>query len=147
MIRDNFLEFSVAQALTTGTIVSTNVVDLLNARDIGPGDNVEIPVTVNTAFVGGTSIQATLQESVDNSTWVSVQEGPAVPIANLGAGQLMTLLEVANRPSSMPALPRYLRLQYTIVGTFTGGSVDAGIVLNAPQSIGNFYPAGVTVTN
>jgi hypothetical protein len=43
MIRDNFLEFSVAQDLTGGTGISTNVVDMLNARDIGPGDQVDNP--------------------------------------------------------------------------------------------------------
>jgi hypothetical protein len=88
MIRDNFLEFSVAQDLTTGTQVSTNVIDLLNARDIGVGDDVEIPVTVNTAFTGGTSLQVQLQESVDNSTYITILETAAIPLANLGANTL-----------------------------------------------------------
>lgn len=145
MIRDNFLEFSVAQDLTAGTAVSTNVVDLLNARDIGVGDDVEIPVTVNTGFTGGTSLQIQLQESVDNSTYVTIMETAAIPLANLGANQQIALIEVPPRPSSMPALPRYIRLNYIVVGTMTAGKVDAGILLDSLQI--PIYPAGVTVTN
>jgi hypothetical protein len=146
MIRDNFLEFSVAQDLTGGTGISTNVVDLLNARDIGPGDQVEIPITVNTGFTGGTSLQIQLQGSVDNSTYVTFQETAAIPLANLTANTLIAVFKPAHRPSSMPALPRYLRLNYIVVGTMTAGKVDAGIVKDAgPQA--PIYPAGVTVTN
>jgi hypothetical protein len=145
MIRDNFLEFSVAQDLTGGTGVSTNVIDLLNARDIGVGDDVEIPVTVNTGFTGGTSLQIQLQESVDNSTYVTIMETAAIPLANLGANTQIALIEVPPRPSSMAALPRYIRLNYIVVGTMTAGKVDAGILLDSLQT--PIYPAGITVTN
>jgi hypothetical protein len=147
MIRDNFLELSVAQDLTAGTAVSTNVVDMLNARDPGPGNTLIVPVSVNTAFAGGTSLQVQLQESVDNSTYVTVEETAAIPLASLGANQRINTFKIPQRPSSLQALPRYIRLNYIVVGTMTAGKVDAGIVLDAGSEGMTTYPAGVTVTN
>lgn len=145
MIRDNFLEFSVAQDLTGGSAASTNVVDLLNARDIGPGDTLMIPVTVNTAFVGGTSLAVDYQGSVDNSTWTTYMSAPAVLLANLTAGAFITAMKISPRPAGV-ALPRYLRLNYTVAGTMTAGKVDAGIVIDAGP-LGAVYPPGVVVVN
>jgi hypothetical protein len=147
MIRDNFLEFSVAQDLTGGTGVSTNVVDMLNARDPGPGNTVIIPVTANVGFTGGTSLQIQLQESVDNSTYVTVEETAAIPLAALTLGNKIATIKVPQRPASLAALPRYMRLNYIVVGTMTAGKVDAGVVLDSGSEGATTYPAGVTVTN
>ena len=53
MIIDGLLLFSSAQNITTGTAqVSTNIIDLLNARDMGIGNlyPLKIAVFVSTAF-------------------------------------------------------------------------------------------------
>jgi hypothetical protein len=144
MITDNFLLFSTAQAVTV-TAPSTNVVDMLNARDPGPGDRLEVYASVTTTFTGGTSLQVQVQESVDNSTWVTLVETHAIPLANLTANALVCILKLGHRPPDI-AIPRYLRLNYVVVGTMTAGAIEAGLVLDAGPQM-PVYPAGVTITN
>jgi hypothetical protein len=55
MITDAQTKFSDAQAVTTGTQVSTNSYDMGVARDIGRGRDLRVYANVTTAFTGGTS--------------------------------------------------------------------------------------------
>src|SRR6266576_4670996 len=76
---------------TTGTQASTNVIDLLNARDMGIGDApaLKLSVEVLTTFTGGTSLQVNIQGSVDNVTYTTMAFGPIVAEANLVAGTFL----------------------------------------------------------
>jgi hypothetical protein len=110
MYIDGLLQFSSAQALTT-TAVSTNVIDLLNPRDMGLGEDptLDIVAQVVTTFTGGTSIQAVLQGSVDNSTFTDMVSGPVVTTANAAQGaQLANFADAdVGSGSGAPALPAY----------------------------------------
>lgn len=56
MITDALLRVSDAQALTT-TAVSTNTIDLVQARDMGEGRDLYFNFAMITAAVGGTSVK------------------------------------------------------------------------------------------
>src|SRR5947209_6647533 len=106
---------------TTGTQTSTNVLDLLNARDLGAINDLalQLLVQVMTTFTGGTSLQITIQGSDTNFTNpVTLASGPVVVEANLLAGTRLFDIDLpriagafADRPGATEALPRYLRLQ------------------------------------
>ena len=125
MFVDYQTELSRNQALTTGTITSTNVYDTGAAADVGPGYPVKFFVTATAAFVGGTSVQATLETSADNSTFTALASGPVVALADLKAGKQIAVIDVPH------GAKRYLRASYTVAGTFTAGKVHASLVLNA----------------
>lgn len=157
MIIDGSLQFTgVAGTIdtdepTTGTQVSTNIIDLSVARDLGVGDNpaMEIFVEVMTALVDGTSLQVNIQGAPDNGsglpgTYVTMINGPVVLEAALIAGA--RLLETTlPRPAPGNAPPRFLRLQYITVGTHTAGAIYGALVLDRADYV--TYPAGITVAN
>lgn len=139
---------------TTGTQTSTNVVDLLNARDMGVGDDpsLKILATVTTTFTGGTNLQVNIQGSVDNSTYTTLVSGPVIVEANLLQG--VHLLDVdlprvvgafGDRVGASEALPRYLRLQYVSSGTHGAGGLFASLVLDRQDMIA--YPPGIVIAN
>lgn len=132
-ILDNELTFSNAQAVTA-TAVSTNVVDLGVDRDIGVGEPVYFAVQVGTGFTGLTSLTVTLQTSADNSTWSTLYQSAAIPVASLTEGAQPVRVVV---PSSTK---RYLRVNYTVAGTGTAGTVTASLLLG-PDGY-RAYPAG-----
>jgi hypothetical protein len=132
-ILDNELTFSNAQAVTA-TAVSTNVVDLGVDRDIGVGEPVYFAVQVGTGFAGLTSLNVALQTSDDNSTWTDLATSGAIPVASLTAGAQPVRMVV---PSSTK---RYLRVNYTVAGTGTAGTVTASLLLG-PDGY-RAYPAG-----
>ncbi|MFC0683045.1 Bbp16 family capsid cement protein [Novosphingobium clariflavum] len=136
MIFDKTLLLSDGQAITA-TAPSTNVIDLgatgtpfgssvALTRDIGIGEEcVDISVSVTQAFNNLTSLQVTVQTSPDNATWTDVLSGRAVPLASLVAGYQFFV------PAEFPegTRARYVRLNYTVVGTApTTGAITAGVV-------------------
>lgn len=105
------------------TTPSTNVRDMGSATlgDIGAGQGVRVIAVVSGEdFAGGTSVQAVLQDSADNSTFATVMSGPVVETAGAIKGKV--LLE-GTVPKGMR---RYHRLAFTTVGTMTAGMVTAG---------------------
>ena len=56
MYTDKNLKVSTDQAITTGDIKSTDVIDLSIARDIGEGEDLYAYVNVTETFAGGTSM-------------------------------------------------------------------------------------------
>lgn len=120
-------------ALTT-TRASTNVLDLLVARDLGAGSVLGTQVTVMTALTGATSLQVGFEVSADNSTFYNIQLSPVIPVAQLIAGApifrySVPLNQVLNATAGIPAAPgRYVRLYYTIVGTFGAGTIFASMI-------------------
>jgi hypothetical protein len=161
MIIDGLLQFSgtagtagSTDSPTTGAQFSNNVVDLQNARDMGIGDNPALKVfaAVTTAFTGGTSLQITVQGSTDNSTFTAMASGPVIIEANLIVGTHLCDLDLPriagalmDRPGASQALPRYLRLGYTSVGTHGAGALFAALVLDRHDQIA--YPPGIVIAN
>jgi len=127
MILDKQNLFSDDQALTTSA-ASTNLIDMGSDDSSVPTPNLkdaELFCMVNVAFVGGTSVKVSLQtdDNTDFSSAVTLYNTEAVVTASLVAGYKFI----------MPRLPetgveQYIRLYYTIVGTYTAGKVTAGFV-------------------
>lgn len=135
------------QALTSGTITSTNVYDLQQVRDLGKGEEMEIPIEVIQTFTGGTSLIAQVVQADDAGITTNVNviqaTGP-ITTAQLVAGARFYLAMPANDPNINR---RYLAVQYVITGTYTAGSVFASL---EPSNIGvgdnnEFYPSGFSV--
>lgn len=118
---DKYLEFCTDQALATA--VSDNVLDLLSSGDdLSRTLNVFAKVEGGT-MAGGTSMTAKLQTSADNSTFEDLVTYPAATLAVINAtGYIVP-------PTPLPSgLKRYLRLDLTASGTFTGdGKILAGL--------------------
>lgn len=148
MILDGALLFNSATLITaaSGTEASTNVIDLLNARDMGVGDDpsLELLVQVVTDFAGGTSLSAALQGSTDNVTYTTMWSSAVTVTASLVAGARL-LQGTVPRPVQGQAIPRYLRILWTTSGTFTLGAITAAIVLDRQDQIA--YPPGIYINN
>jgi hypothetical protein len=179
MILDGLLQFSSADnlAIAVGTQASSNVIDLhiaspgiptlanlQGARDIGIGDDpaLKLLVQVGTAFTSGGAgtLAVALQGATDNgsgapnafSTWYT---SPTYALATLVAGARLLDMDMPRPPAGI-AIPRFLRLLYTVGGaTMTAGTVNAYIVIDRHDqpysSTGNAtlggYPAGINVAN
>jgi hypothetical protein len=173
MILDSLLQFTGPTGDSpTATAVSTNVIDLhlvgipvlasgQGARDMGIGDDpaLKLLVQVTAAFTGLTSLAVALQGATDDgtgnpaafSTWWT---GPAVALASLTAGARLYDMDMPRPPAGI-AVPRFLRMNYTIAGTGTGGTIKAWIVLDRFDQMYNAtnnaviggYPAGVIIAN
>jgi hypothetical protein len=159
MIIDQLLVFDMSYSTANGmagvnqfgantTNPSTNVIDLLNARDIGAGgvnDSADLTVEwlITTAFTGGTSVNFQIQGSTDNTTFTTYAETGAIAVASLTAASRFKLRMPTVNPDGGPA-PRYLRLAYVNAGTNTAGAVIAWL-----GSVDNnrYYPPGITVSN
>jgi hypothetical protein len=161
---------STNDAPTTGTQVSSNVVDLGvtdgvpssanggGARDIGIGDDpsLKLYVMVTTTFTGGTNLTTSLEGAPDNGSgaagsYTAMWTSPAILEASLVQGAYIANVDV---PRTVPgqALPRFLRLSFVTSGTHTAGAVIGGILLDRFDQVGlsgtlSGYPAGVTVAN
>jgi hypothetical protein len=160
MFIDKLLEFDPAGTAITSTAASTNVIDLGVARDIGStGDSTEpnVLIQVGTALTGGTSLNVQLEGAPDNGsglpgTYGVLDESGVIPAASLVAGARI-LLGPLPRVGAGNVMPRFLRLNYVVVGPFTGGTVQAEIggVFDAyAQQAGGFiggYKSGFTVAN
>lgn len=122
MLIDAHNMFSDAQDVTVSA-ESDNVVDLLAARR-GAGEKLQIACNVQTTFVGGTSIAVSLQSSAAAAfgSYTTHWTGPAIGVASLAAGYRFEL------PDLPDDIARYVRLYYTVVGTFTAGYLDAALV-------------------
>ncbi len=149
MILDALLQFSVAQAPTTGTTVSTNVIDLSVARDMGVGDDPGIKVLcrVCTAFTSGGAgtLQVLVRGSTDNSTFYTMAQSIAYALAALTVGAELININLPS-PGAGQAVPRYLRLEYVIAtADMTAGAINADLVLD--RNATRAYPAGINIAN
>lgn len=141
---------------TAGGVASTNVIDLVNARDMGMGDSpalkVMVLVTANFTTTGTASTTMTINfqgapTNTAGAAWVTYAGSAALASASLTSGTIYSFDVPPINPDSGP-LPRFLRLQYVLGGpgsTFSAGSVISGIVLNRQANRG--YPPGVAISN
>lgn len=174
MYLDGQLNFSTTQALTT-TAASTNIIDLAGlgsgtalsnilgnatasnwGMDIGVGDSPgkpKIMVSVVTALTGGTSLNIQFQGAPDNGsgspgTYVTYAESGAILTASLLANAVIFKVDVPEIQPEGPTtiiLPRFLRLNYVIVGSYGAGTVNANIIRDRQDYLAKYYAGGFTV--
>ncbi|PQM29405.1 hypothetical protein CVO77_00250 [Sphingopyxis lindanitolerans] len=138
MITDRELTFSNNQAVTTGTQVSTDVIDTGAAGiNINTNRELQIFVAVTADFADGTSLAVNLIESAaSNLGTPTVLVGSGVIAeANLKKGAVLLRLAVPRTSK------RYLGLQFVTVGTHTAGTVWGGFVRDTDDTT---IPAFVT---
>ena len=134
---DQEIMFSDGQAVTAvGDTPSTNSYDNAAGTNAvannGQGDNgltgenlwVQVVARTMPTSGGAATVQAVLQNSADNVTWVDVTSGPAMPVANITNGY--HLLRIQPPVLQNPGMLRYWRIVYRIGGAaLTAGTFDA----------------------
>lgn len=135
MILDKLLQLSEKQTITT-TAYSTNVVDTGAAdRAIGDVTSLTAIFSITTAVTGGTSVAFEVQDcATEGGTYVTRASSGAIAVAGLGLG---TEIQV-KLPSN---LARFVRANYTVVGSPSTGKASAHIVLDANRI--KAYPDGL----
>lgn len=143
MITDALLRVSEDQAVTT-TAVSTNTIDLTQARDIGEGKTLYMNFAVTTAFSGGTSVkfEVVSSASADLSSPTVIGSTDAIVTASLTAGKNVA---VKINPQIASTGQRYLGARYTVSGTYSAGKVTADVV-ETIQDGKKFYASGFSLT-
>lgn len=139
--------FDTAAAITA-TRVSTNVIDLGIARDLGIGNNsLKLMALITTTMLsaGSSTLNVQIQGSTDNSSYTTMAETGPIAKAQLTAGRRLFDVGIP-RPIPGQARPRYLQLRYE-VGTadFTAGAVTAALVLDRDDQV--YYPSGIAINN
>ena len=182
MILDSLQQFdsAVSLAIAAGTQASTNVLDYGlgttanpaipsnanggGARDMGIGDDpaLKLLVLVTTTFTSGGAgtLSVAIQGAPDagagtpgsfTTWWVS----PVYALATLKAGGRLLDMDFPRPPDGI-AVPRFVRLLYTVAGaTMTAGNVTSYVVLDrddqmyngTDNSIMGGYQAGINVAN
>lgn len=144
MIVDALLQLSATQTVTgSSAVLSTNTIDLSQARDVGEGEDLYLRYQVGTAFAGLTSLKVEViiaDDAALSSNVVSVCSVD-VPVASLAANA-RGALELSPRIASLGK--RYLGARYTPTGTGTAGTLTTDIGLEI-QDGQKFYPGGFTV--
>lgn len=143
MIFDRSLLMSNAQAITA-TAASTDFIDLgatgtvfgnsaALVRDIGRGKEVPLRVQVVQAFNNLTSLSCAVQVD-DNTSFSSARTvaiSQAIPLASLVVGYVFEEVGLI-----VGVNERYLRLNYTVVGTApTTGQITGGITMGNQRSL------------
>lgn len=162
-------------AQVVGAYDSTNIIDLhmlglpvlangQGARDVGIGDDPAMKILVqvlNTFTSGGAgTLSVSLQGAPDNGAgqpgaFVNWYTSAVYALATLNGGSRLLQMDMPRPPDGV-AMPRFLKLVYTIAGaTMTAGTVTAGLVLDrddqpynsTDNSILGGYPAGININN
>jgi hypothetical protein len=144
MLLDKQLEFSSAQAITADA-VSTNVIDLASARQIGLGQAMSILICVIVAAdatTGDETYSFELQTD-DNSAFSSATtlSDTDIPRASLTAGSIHAI--------ALPraGLERYIRLNYDVGGTTPTITVSAYLQpTDMIQGAYTKYPSAITIS-
>lgn len=143
MITDKLLRVSENQAVTT-TAVSTDTIDLSQARDIGEGQDLFMNFALTAAFAGGTStnFEVIIADNAALSSNVQViGASGAIATASLTLG---ANIAVRLNPQIASLGKRYLGARYTVSGTNTAGTVVADIVMDI-QDGKKSYASGFSV--
>lgn len=136
-ITDAQTRLAQGQSVTAaGATASQNIYDTLVAgRNIARGEPFRVSVTADVAFVGGTGLTFTYEDSPnpDGSGSTVLATSPTLITPN--AGKLWDIHLVRNTQ-------RYLLVRCTSTGAYTSGSFSANIVhdtdypMNAPANTG-----------
>ena len=122
-------------------------------EDLGIGyGRLPLAVWTGAAFAGGTSLNIQIQGAVDNGggtvaglTFNTYAESGAQPLANLGANLEFPMPDWPQAAIKL-ANPRFIRLAFVPVGTFTAGTIAfAGFALQRPSLNIGSYPSAFSV--
>lgn len=151
MIIDNLALVSSAQAVTASA-VSTNTIDLSQARDVGPGEDLRFSVTVDVAATaaGAATVQFQIitSASANLSSPTILSSTDTIAKTELTAGRRpIELIIPRSVLAAQPIGQRYLGIQYVVAtGPLTAGSFTAAMIAgDSFQDIGKNYPAGFAV--
>lgn len=134
--------FSSAQALTT-TAVSTNVLDLGVAENIGVGENLYLVMVITTAFAGAAqTMTPSLQTAIDSAFTSPVTVRTYDVFAALSPAQTKRVYRL-DPYNDVGLYLRYLRLNYTVATTLTGGAITS--FLSHDAYLWTPYAVGFTV--
>jgi len=124
MYIDKDLEYSLAQAVTTGTEISTKTYADHGAEGNAYRDDLFIFVRVDAAFTVGTSLVVNFQTCAENtfSSPTTLFSTGAIAEADLTADTVIVKVRVPL------GLLRFSRFQYVTVGTHSTGTIDAQLV-------------------
>ncbi|WP_026601473.1 Bbp16 family capsid cement protein [Methylomonas sp. 11b] len=149
MITDALLQLSFAQAVTS-TAVSTNTIDLSQARDIGQGGDLYAVFTVDEAATASGSATVTFQiisSAAANlsSPTVLIETAPiAKTELTLGRDPIAICIPESFL-AAQPIGQRYLGVQYTVAtGPLTAGKFSCAIT-DSEVSVGKNYASGFSV--
>jgi len=148
MFLDRQNTVSQAQAITA-TAVSTDTIDLSQARDVGVGEELKFSITIDQTFNNLTSLtpQVVISAAANLSSPTVIASLDPVLLAQLVAGRKP--IEISILRTTLLAQPigqRYLGLNYVVAGTApTAGQVTAGIVVGSFQDVNKNYPSGYTI--
>lgn len=148
MITDALLQLSAAQAVTA-TAVSTNTIDLSQARDMGPGGELYATFGVDVAATAAGAATVTFQiissAAANLGTPTVLTQTDALGKAELTLGKAFSL-PMGNAILAAQKLgQRYLGVQYTVAtGPLTAGSFTCHITLDAVTDVKS-YASGFTV--
>lgn len=146
MITDALAQLSAAQAVTASA-VSTNTIDLLQARDLGPGTELQVAFSVDTTATaaGAATVQFQIISSAaaNLGTPTILVTTDAIPKATLVAG-FRFALDIPR--TQLTALgQRYVGVQYVVAtGPLTAGAFSATVVEDYSDVVKS-YPSGFTV--
>jgi hypothetical protein len=147
MITDAFLVLSGAntpgaaitgQGPITAQAVSTNTIDLSQARDIGEGENLYMVFTVVAGFAGTGSVAMEIITSAaaDLGSPTVIASTGAIAVGTLTAGK-QYFLQIPPQIASLGQ--RYLGARYTTASSPTTGTILTQIVKDL-QDGRKFYP-------
>ena len=141
MIIDSTLMMSDKQAITSGTVLSTNVIDFGErgkvpphggqiVADMGYGEKIPLLVQATESFAGLTSLAISVQTSdAENFSPHTTLITEAIPVAKLKAGDRISLPVVPYNTTG-----RYMRMSYTATGTATAGKITACITMGNDET-------------
>lgn len=147
MLLDKLTTFSEVQTVTTGSdtgIASTNVIDLLSARDIGVGENLYLVVTVDTALSdsGNNSTLSVQTQTDDNESFTTATN---TALITTFAVNTIAKTQVIKRVDPGMFNERYGRIFYLAAnGALTTGAVSAFLVHD--PDISRHYPDAITIS-
>lgn len=145
MITDKYLRLSEDQEVLTSA-VSTNTIDLSQARDVGEGKPLYMVFTVTTAFTRAAgALTVTFNTLIDDDAAL----GSPTTLASTGAIAKADLAVGAQFVLQIPPVLgskglRYLGASFTNSATADTGKVTVDIV-ETFQDGKKFYPSGYTV--
>ena len=154
MIMDSLLTLSGSVSGNTWTgqtvtgssaVLSTNTVDLSQARDIGEGEKLFLRLAVGTAFTGLTALTCEViiaDDAALTSNVTVVGSTGAIPVAQLTAGARFAC---GINPRIGSVGKRYVGARYTPTGTGTAGTLIGEIGTDI-QDGQTYYPSGFSVS-